>query len=262
MKARHAATFPRWGFGLGWETNRHATARHVARVVVEAAAADAAGVCRRFGTQIEGITDEEAERRLAEQGPNVLAEDRRTGVATLVAHAVLNPLVILLAALAAVSFVTGDVRAGGVMLLMITLGAGVRLVQEARADDAAARLKAMISVRAPVVRGGHARELPVAELVPGDVVTLAAGDMIPADVRLVAAKDLFVNQAALTGESVPVEKFAVEARPAAAAPGEFTSVAFLGTSVESGSGTAVVVATGRQTYLGGVAGSLVEEEPP
>ncbi|MFM7291697.1 MAG: magnesium-translocating P-type ATPase [Planctomycetia bacterium] len=262
MKARHAATFPRWGFGLGWEANRHATARHVARVVVEAAAADAAGVCRRFGTQIEGITDEEAERRLAEQGPNVLAEDRRTGVVTLVAHAVLNPLVILLAALAAVSFVTGDVRAGGVMLLMITLGAGVRLVQEARADDAAARLKAMISVRATVVRGGHARELPVAELVPGDVVTLAAGDMIPADVRLVAAKDLFVNQAALTGESVPVEKFAVEARPAAAAPGEFTSVAFLGTNVESGSGTAVVVATGRQTYLGGVAGSLVEEEPP
>ncbi len=234
----------------------------LARAVVDSAADEVAAVYGRLQTRPQGLTDEEADTRLAEHGPNVLAKDERAGILALVGHAVLNPLVILLAVLAVVSFATGDIRAGSVMLLMIGLGAGLRLVQEARADSAAAKLKAMISVRATVVRGGQPREVPISQLVPGDVVALAAGDMIPADVRLVAAKDLFVNQSTLTGESAPVEKFAVEANATAAAPGEFTSVAFLGTSVESGAGTAVVVTTGKDTYLGGMASSLSEQEAP
>lgn len=120
----------------------------------------------------------------------------------------------------------------------------------------------MISVGATVTRGGQARDIPISRLVPGDIVALAAGDMIPADVRVLTAKDLFVNQSTLTGESFPVEKFEVEKNPAASAPAEFTSVAFLGTSVESGSGTAVVVATGQETYLGGTASFMTEAEPP
>ncbi len=120
----------------------------------------------------------------------------------------------------------------------------------------------MISVGATVIRGGQARDIPISRLVPGDIVALAAGDMIPADVRVLTAKDLFVNQSTLTGESFPVEKFEVEKNPAASAPAEFTSVAFLGTSVESGSGTAVVVATGQETYLGGTASFMTEAEPP
>ena len=235
---------------------------HISPLLVEAAADAAAGVCRRLGTRPEGLTDEEADARRAECGPNVLAKDQRAGIVTLIGHALLNPLVILLAVLAAVSFATGDARAGTVMVVMIALGAGLRLVQEARADTAAAKLKAMISVRATVIRGGQPIDVPMAQLVPGDVVALAAGDMIPADVRLLAAKDLFVNQSSLTGESFPVEKFATETNPAATSPVEFTSIAFLGTSVESGSGTAVVVATGKDTYLGGMANSLAEEEVP
>ena len=93
------------------------------------------------------------------------------------------------------------------MLVMVVLGVALRFVQEARADTAAAKLKAMISVTATVVRDGQAREIPLGELVPGDVVKLAAGDMIPADVRLISCKDLFLIQASLTGESLPVEKF-------------------------------------------------------
>ena len=93
------------------------------------------------------------------------------------------------------------------MLAMVVLGVGLRFIQEARADDAAAKLKAMISVTATVVRDGQPRELPLGHLVPGDVVQLAAGDMIPADLRLVSCKDLFVIQSSLTGESLPVEKF-------------------------------------------------------
>ena len=229
---------------------------------MESAVADVAGVYRLFGTRPEGLTDEETITRRAEHGPNVLAKDQRTGIVTLLRHAVLNPLVILLAVLAGVSFATGDVRAGTMMSAMIALGAGLKLVQEARADHAAARLKAMISVMATVVRGGQPRDIPIAQLVPGDVVALSAGDMIPADVRLLAAKDLFVNQSSLTGESFPVEKFGIETHPAATTPVQFTSLAFLGTSVESGAGTAVVVATGKETYLGGMANALSEPEAP
>ena len=242
---------------------RHERERvQISLVVVESAAADVASLYRRWKTGPDGLVDEDAEARLVEHGPNVLGKDQRVGIFALFAHAVLNPLVLLLIVLASVSFATGDVRAGTMMSLMVALGAGLKCVQEARADNAASKLKAMISVMATVIRGGTPREILMAQLVPGDVVALAAGDMIPADCRLVAAKDLFVNQSSLTGESFPVEKFAVETNPSAAIPVEFASVAFLGTSVESGSGTAVVIATGKETYLGGMAGSLTEQEPP
>src|SRR5512138_3701730 len=92
------------------------------------------------------------------------------------------------------------------MLLMVILGLSLRFIQETKADNAAAKLKAMISVTATVVRNGQAREIPLRELVPGDVVKLSSGDMIPGDVRLISAKDLFIIQATLTGESLPVEK--------------------------------------------------------
>jgi Mg2+-importing ATPase len=232
------------------------------QALIDSAAADGADVCGRLQTSPAGLSDEEAARRLDVHGPNALARDVRTGVPTLLAHAVLNPLVILLAVLATISFATGDVRAGAMMTVMIALGAGLKLVQEARADGAAAKLAALITVHATVIRGGRARDIPVAEVVPGDIVALAAGDMIPADVRVLTAKDLFVNQGTLTGESFPIEKFDTERNTAATSAVELTSVAFLGTSVESGSGTAVVVATGPNTYLGGTARSLAEEEPP
>ncbi|HMG52236.1 MAG TPA: magnesium-translocating P-type ATPase, partial [Kofleriaceae bacterium] len=131
--------------------------------------------------------------------------------------------------------------------------------QEAKAGSSAAKLKLMISVHATVTRDGEVHELPLSQVVPGDVVQLAAGDMIPGDVRIVAAKDLFVTQGSLTGESLPVEKHAIERAAATAAPLERSTVAFLGTSVESGSAHAVVVATGRETYLGGMAASISED---
>jgi Mg2+-importing ATPase len=162
--------------------------------------------------------------------------------------------------LATISFATSDFRSGGMMVSMIALSVGLKLVQEAKANSAAAKLKAMISVNATVVRDGAVKEIRVEDLVPGDVVHLAAGDMIPGDVRVIEAKDLFVVQGSLTGESFPVEKFAA-ASSATTAPLELTSVAFLGTSVGSGSAVAVVVATGKETYLGGMSESLQEQVP-
>jgi Mg2+-importing ATPase len=234
----------------------------VAPIVVESAAMDAAHVYARLGTRPEGLTLGEAQARLEQYGPNVLAKDQRAGFGKLLWRAVLNPLVLLLAALATISFATGDLRAGFMMLSMIVLSVGLKLVQETRAGSAAAKLKAMISVTASVSRDGATHEIPVAQLVPGDVVQLTAGDMVPGDVRIVQAKDLFVSQGALTGESFPVEKSEIEtsAAEAASAPVALRSIAFLGTSVESGSASAVVVATGKSTYLGSMAESLQEPQ--
>jgi Mg2+-importing ATPase len=225
---------------------------------------DAAGVLARFKTRVEGLTTLEAAARLAEHGSNVLSADQRPGLGKLVLHAVLNPLVILLAALSAISFATGDARAGSVMVFMIVLSVGLKLIQEARAGSAAAKLKAMISVTATVRRDGTPREIPISELVPGDVIHLGAGDMVPGDVRIFQAKDLFVGQGVLTGESVSVEKHAVATAKAAATmdPIELTDIAFLGTSVESGTAAAVIIATGKDTYLGSMAQSLSVPSPP
>ena len=233
-----------------------------APLLIACAALDANGVYERLRTCPTGLTAGEAAARLLEHGPNVLARDQRVGIAKLLGRAVANPLVILLAALAAISAASGDVRAAVIMVLMITLSVVLKLVQEAKADTAAAKLKAMITVNATVVRDGVAAELPVAHLVPGDVVHLAAGDMIPGDIRIVHAKDLFVVQGSLTGESLPVEKHDVEHHGTATAALELTNLAFMGTSVGSGSATAVVVATGKETYLGGMAAALADPAQP
>ena len=143
---------------------------------------------------------------------------------------------------------------------MVILGVVLRFVQEARADSAAAKLRAMISVHATVLRDGQPQEVPIGHLVPGDVVQLSAGDMIPADVRLISCKDLFLTQASLTGEAFPVEKFAAREEAAGRSPLELTNVCYLGTSVESGAATAVVVATGLTTYLGGMSSAIVDQQ--
>jgi Mg2+-importing ATPase len=227
----------------------------VSGLVLETAVLSAEDVFGRLATRAEGLTSGEALARLAKHGPNVLARDQRPGFARLLWRSVINPLVILLGVLATVSFSTADPRAGTMMVLMIVLSVGLKLSQEAKADSTAAKLKAMISVNATALREGEQREIPLAELVPGDVVQLAAGDMVPGDVRIVHAKDLFVNQGSLTGESFPVEKHA-SGTASTAAPLELPTIAFLGTSVESGSASAVVIATGKDTYLGGMAEAI------
>lgn len=258
MPQEHAAVFPKHIFA---SIAGHHTKIAVSPILIESASMDAIRIFERFATRSEGLTAEEVKTRLAEHGPNVLAKDQRPSLAKILWRAVLNPLVVLLAILASVSFMTGDVRAGGMMCLMLILGVGLKLIQEAKADSAAAKLKAMISVTATVIRDGVSGEILVSQLVPGDVVMLAAGDMIPADVRMLVAKDMFVIQSSLTGESFPVEKFEVERNVNAAVPVELTSIAFLGTSVESGSATCVVIATGKDTYLGGMAESFTEQRP-
>jgi len=179
---------------------------HASPRFVRAASLPVTQVFSELKTGAEGLAEDEAERRLEEYGPNVIAQEHRFTRLRLFIKACLNPLVILLSVLAIISFATAetpsDLVSGVLMLIMVALGVSLRFVQEARADAAAARLKAMIRITATVVRQGKEREVPLAELVPGDLVKLAAGDMIPADIRLVSCKDLFLIQASLTGESL------------------------------------------------------------
>jgi Mg2+-importing ATPase len=232
----------------------------VSKQVDELATINVEELFRRLGTSEAGLSEEEAEKRLDQFGLNeVAAEKQHTWVHRLFT-ASRNPLVILLTVLAAVSYATGDFRAGTVMLLMVILGLSLRFVQESRADAAAAKLKAMISVTATVVRGRKEKEIPISQLVPGDIVQLSAGDMIPADVRLISAKDLFIIQATLTGESLPVEKMEAPDTRQGVGLLERSNACFLGTSVESGTARAVVIATGSNTYFGQIARSLAGQQ--
>ena len=232
----------------------------VSPIVAELARSEIDEVFTRLRTSRNGLAQADAQERLVESGPNLIASEKQRGWLWRLFTASRNLLVILLAVLAAISFATGDFRAGTVMVLMVILGVGLRFVQESRADAAAAKLKAMIHVTAAVVRDGQTAEIQLRELVPGDKVQLSAGNMIPADVRVIAAKDLFVAQAALTGESLPVEKFEAREARTDISPLEFANICFLGTSVESGSATAVVVATGAKTYFGKMASSIIGQE--
>src|ERR1700746_2427971 len=172
----------------------------------EAAHKSADEVFGMLGASAAGLSEEEAATRLEEHGPNEVAYERKENWLQRLWVAARNPLVILLTVLAILSYSTGDFAAGTIMMLMVALGMSLRFIQETRADNAATKLKAMITVTATIVRDGQAKEIPLRELVPGDIVKLSAGDMIPGDARLISAKDLFVIQATLTGESLPVEK--------------------------------------------------------
>jgi Mg2+-importing ATPase len=232
-----------------------------AQNLTQFATSDINDILQGVKTSPSGLTKEEVERRIEEHGPNTVVQEKRYGRLHLLGKALINPLVVLLSILAIVSALTGDMRAAFVVALMVVLGVLLRFIQEAKADSAAAKLKAMIRVTATVIRDGEQSEVPLGELVPGDIVRLSAGDMIPADVRLIESKDFFVIQSTLTGESFPVEKTHLKAEKAVRSPVEFSNICFLGTSVETGTATAVVLETGLRTYLGRMAKSIVEQQP-
>src|ERR1017187_9903679 len=150
-------------------------------LIRDSATKDSAEVLRSLGTSLAGLTEDEAAARLEQYGPNEVGREKHEGWPQRLYVAARNPLVILLTILATLSFATRDFRAGVVMLLMVVLGVSLRFVQETKANTAAAKLKAMISVTATVVRDGQPKEIALQHLVPGDVVKLSAGDMVPGD---------------------------------------------------------------------------------
>ncbi len=242
----------------------------------DAAHAPEQALLHSLNTSRQGLDDAQVQQARAQAGWNTIAQDQAM---TRTEHLWLcfrTPFNLLLTVLAAVSWLTGDTKATVVIGSMVALATGLRFWQEGRANKAAAGLQAMVSNTAAVLRRTAqdeegreldtppsrlsalqaVRELPVRELVPGDIIQLAAGDMVPADCRLLSAKDLFLAQSAMTGESMPVEKFAQLPDGAQHNPVELCNLVFMGTNVVSGAGLAVVLTTGNHSYLGALAGKV------
>jgi Mg2+-importing ATPase len=210
----------------------------------------------------EGLSQSEAKERLLRFGPNTLEAHRQRPLALQFLARFRNPLVLVLLAASAVSAATGDAANFFIIMALVLLSVTLDFVQEHRASRAAQKLRESVALRATVVREGRNQELPVAELVPGDIVLLAAGERIPADGRLIDARDFFVNQGLLTGESYPVEKRSGELDRGATDLQQASNAVFMGSTVVSGSAHVRVMATGSATALGEVAHSIESEPPP
>jgi Mg2+-importing ATPase len=253
----------------------------IAGVLVQLAQHDADEVLRSLEARRTGLTAPEVEERRERVGRNEVAHEKPPRWYVQLLHAFINPFIGVLAALGIVSYLTGDFEAVVVIGVMVTISAVLRFAQEYRSNKSALALRAMVRTNATVQRTDapseeaphplpRRRELPIEELVPGDIVFLSAGDMIPADVRFLSTKDLFASQSALTGEALPVEKIdaALDGKGGARATGsaaltlpELRNIGFMGTSVVSGTAAAVVVATGDRTYFGSMARSLLGRRP-
>ncbi|GAB2177732.1 magnesium-translocating P-type ATPase [Dongia sp. agr-C8] len=216
-----------------------------------------------LGTTPAGLGNEEARRRLLQFGPNDAAAERRRPFWLRLIGRLANPLVVMLLVASALSAAAGDVASFVIVAVIVLFSMLLDFFQESRAANAVETLRRSVAVSAAVRRDGQATTLPVDRLVPGDVIALSAGDLVPADCRLLEAKDLFVNQALLTGEPYPVEKQATGGAggTATAAFTDAANALFAGTSVISGTATALVVHTGGATALGALASNLAQKPP-
>ncbi len=223
-------------------------------------ALDAERAMAELGARPDGLATAEAEARLRRHGPNRLpAPPRRTVLARLFGQ-IHNLLIYVLLASALVAALLGHAVDAAVILAVVVVNAAIGFVQEGRAEDALAAIRGMIDPNASVIRDGGRTAVPAEGIVPGDIVLLEAGDRVPADLRLIRARGLTLDEAALTGESVPVEK-GTTAVAADAALGDRLSLAFSGTFVASGSGAGVAFATGAGTELGRISSLLHDVTP-
>ncbi|MCL2635358.1 MAG: magnesium-translocating P-type ATPase [Betaproteobacteria bacterium] len=245
------------------------------RTLVAAATSDPAALLKQLDSHDDGLSEAQAALIRERVGLNEVEHEKPLPWRMHLWHCYSNPFNLLLTLLAIISFFTEDMPATIVIGTMVVLSTLLRFWQEGKSNKAADALKAMVSNTATVVRRDvsedaateaanffgvrlHVKaaqrvEVPIKLLVPGDLIVLSAGDMIPADCRVLSAKDLFVAQAAMTGESMPVEKFAVQRDAKAINPLELDNILFMGTNVVSGSATAVVLGTGNATYFGALA---------
>ncbi|WP_206503481.1 magnesium-translocating P-type ATPase [Streptomyces chrestomyceticus] len=256
-----------------------ARTRAVGEHLAAVSARPASRVLQDLRTGRDGLLQENAEARLERDGPNVVAHERPPRWYVQLAKAFWNPFILVLVGLAAVMLVQWLQAADTepfdpkipILGAMVLISALLRFWQEYRSGSSAAALRALVTTTTAVQRrparteAPATVEVPVADVVRGDLVVLAAGDLVPADLRLLTAKDLMIAQAALTGESLPVAKADTRAadhgQHTTADPVEADNLALAGTSVTSGTATGVAVATGRDTYLGSMAGSLTGERP-
>jgi len=207
-----------------------------------------------------GLTSQEAQKRLAEVGPNVLAAEEKINIFSIMLHQFKSPLIYVLLVAAVVTFFLHEYIDMAVILAVVVLNAVIGFIQEVKAEQGVRSLKKMVQVKARALRDRHEKELPASQLVPGDVVYLAAGMRVAADLRLIHVLDLRIDESMLTGESLPADKRTDRLTEQNLTPGDMKNIAFMGTAVVYGRGRGVVVETGRRTVIGDIA-EKVQEVP-
>jgi Mg2+-importing ATPase len=223
-------------------------------------ALDPAEALRRLRSEPTGLSSAEAARRLGQYGPNVLREQGQLSRARVLWNQLRSPLLLLLVFAAGASVLTGALIDAAIVLTILVVSIGIGYSREYRAQVAADKLRARVQAVATVLRDARPGTIPAREVVPGDVVLLAAGSLLPADAILLESTDCFVNESVLTGESFPVEKTpGVVARTSVLT--ERTNCVFLGTNVRSGTARCLVVATGMATQFGAIAHRLTLRPP-
>ncbi|MDA8084658.1 MAG: HAD-IC family P-type ATPase, partial [Nitrospiraceae bacterium] len=215
---------------------------------------------REFGSSLRGLTPDEAASRLRQYGPNELREKKKKSPLLMFLDQFRDFMIMVLIAAGIVSGIIGEPSDTVAIGVIVVLNAVIGFVQEFRAEKAMSALRRMASPAATVLRNGTASHISASGIVPGDIVMLEAGVIVPADMRVIRAVQLRIEEAALTGESVPVEKHTHALHDALLPPGDRKNMVYKGTIVVHGRGTAVAVATGMGTELGKIATMLQEEE--
>ena len=208
-----------------------------------------------LGASADGLADAEVQRRRVRFGHNTIKAKQRTTPLSLLLNQFRSPLVLILVFAAIVAMIVGEWTDASIVLMVVLGSTLLGFGQEYRASNAVEKLRAQITIKSHVLRNGSDTLLPAEDLVPGDVVMLSAGSLIPADGVVLSAHDCFVNQAVLTGETFPVEKYATPSN-ANASLAERTNCVFLGTSVGSGTARMLIVETGPATMFGQIAHKL------
>lgn len=217
-------------------------------------------IFKELDTSLRGLSSEEARRRLQEYGPNELKEKKKKTPFIMFLDQFKDFMILVLIGAAIISGIIGEPSDTVAIIVIVILNAVIGFIQEYRAEKAMATLKKMASPVGTVIRDGNVMNIPSSEIVPGDMVLLEAGNVVPADLRLIEAVHLKIEEAALTGESVPVEKITVTLKEEALPLGDRKNMAYKGTIVTYGRGKGIVVATGMNTELGRIATMLQEEE--
>ena len=207
-----------------------------------------------------GLASAEAAKRLAEIGPNVLAAEEKINIFSIIIHQFKSPLIYVLLVAAVVTFFLHEYIDMAVILAVVILNAIIGFIQEVKAEQGVRSLKKMVQAKARALRDRREKEIPGSQLVPGDVVYLAAGMRVPADLRLIHELDLRIDESMLTGESLPSDKKTEKLIEQNLTPGDMKNIAFMGTTVVYGRGRGVVVETGRRTVIGDIA-EKVQEVP-
>ena len=219
-------------------------------------------ILNRFGTSINGLSCIEIEEKQEDYGKNIIDIKNNRTILSRLKEAFINPFNIVLILVAIITFFTDVIISPNkdyltfiLIISTVFISAMISLFQQTSSDKAAQKLKKMISNKLEIIRDGMQESIDVEEIVPGDIVKLSSGDMLPGDIRFLEAKDLFIDQASLTGESNPVEKFSI-LKDKNVELTDISNIGFMGTNVVSGTATAVVIGTGNQTYFGSMAKSL------